>query len=83
LKTNIEVARIAIGENDCAQAIGMSVPWLRKDRRTKRLIPYYRIGNRILYDLSRVKEALLHLEEGGNFSPRRRCSEKQSKGVAA
>ncbi|MCX7144185.1 MAG: hypothetical protein NT123_24745, partial [Proteobacteria bacterium] len=45
--------------------IGMSVFFLRKDRRTKRLIPFYRLGDRILYDLDRVRVALLNLEEGG------------------
>lgn len=57
---------IAVGEGEAAQAIGMSVFFLRKDRRTKRLIPFYRIGDRILYDLDRVRMALLTLEEGGS-----------------
>jgi hypothetical protein len=61
-----ETARIAVGEGEAAQAIGMSVFFLRKDRRTKRLIPFYRIGDRILYDLDRVRIALLMLEEGGS-----------------
>lgn len=60
------VYQIAIDERQCAAAIGMSVAWLRKDRRTKRLIPYYRIGDRVLYDMGRVREALLALEEGGS-----------------
>lgn len=54
-----------MNERQCADAIGMSVAWLRKDRRTKRVIPYYRLGNRILYSLPRVQSALDQLEEGG------------------
>ena len=61
-----ETARIAVGEGEAAHAIGMSVFFLRKDRRTKRLIPFYRIGDRVLYDLDRVRMALLMLEEGGS-----------------
>jgi len=56
---------VAVDEHACAQAIGMSVSWLRKDRRTKRLIPFSRLGGAIRYDLDRVREALADLEEGG------------------
>jgi hypothetical protein len=65
-QTANETPRIAVGEGEAARAIGMSVFFLRKDRRTKRLIPFYRIGDRILYDLNRVRMALLTLEEGGS-----------------
>lgn len=60
---------LAVNEQQCAEAIGMSVAWLRKDRRSKRLIPYYRLGGRILYSPERVQAALADLEEGGQ--PRR------------
>jgi hypothetical protein len=56
---------IAVDEGDAAKAIGISVFFLRKDRRNKRLIPFYRLGDRVLYDLDRVRKALLTLEEGG------------------
>jgi hypothetical protein len=55
----------AVDEHEAAIRIGMSVFFLRKDRRTKRLIPFYRIGDRILYNPRRVFEALAALEEGG------------------
>lgn len=57
--------RIAVTECECAQAIGMSVPWLRKDRQSKRIIPFYRIGTSVRYNLDRVAEALANVEEGG------------------
>ena len=56
---------IAVTEIELAKVIGMSVHFLRKDRITKRLIPYYRIGDSIRYDLDRVRDALMKLEEGG------------------
>jgi len=63
--------KLAVDEFECASAIGMSVAWLRKDRRGKRLIPYYRIGGRILYSLERVQTALATLEEGGAMRGRK------------
>ena len=65
-QTSSEFGRIGIGEKEASAAIGVSVFFLRKDRRTKRLIPFYRIGDRILYDIQRVRSALLDLEEGGS-----------------
>lgn len=65
LDTQTETVRIAVDENQMAAAIGMSVHFLRKDRRTKRLIPFYRIGDCIRYNMDRVLEALAAAEEGG------------------
>ena len=56
---------IAVNEQQLAKAIGMSVHFLRKDRQGKRIIPFYRIGDCIRYDLTRVREALASREEGG------------------
>lgn len=61
----MQTARLAVNEKTLAEAIGMSVPWLRKDRATKRLLPFYRIGASVRYDVARVREALARLEEGG------------------
>ena len=67
--------RIAVSETELAAALGISVPFLRKDRRTKRLIPFYKLGDRVLYNLERVREALDSLEEGGiHKKPRSRRS---------
>lgn len=65
------VQPIAVDEHTCASAIGMSVHWLRKDRRGARLVPFYRLGDRVLYDLTRVREALAATEEGGAKRARR------------
>jgi hypothetical protein len=43
----------------------MSVHWVRKDRRTKRLLPFYKLGEAVRYDLERVRQALRATEEGG------------------
>ncbi len=53
-----------------APLIGLSVSFLRKDRRGARVIPFMRAGGRIKYDVERVRQALLAREEGGQ--PRRR-----------
>ncbi len=63
--TTQDVPRLAVDESAAAQAIGLSVHFLRKDRRTKRIIPFYRIGDRVLYNLDRVRAALAVFEEGG------------------
>ena len=59
------IARIGYSEREVAAAIGVSVHWVRKDRLTARKLPFYRIGNRCVYDLDRVREALVALEVGG------------------
>ncbi|MCJ0764171.1 hypothetical protein [Variovorax terrae] len=61
----VEAAPIAVDEVQAAKAISLSVHWLRMDRRTKRLIPFYKVGGAIRYNLTRVREALAALEEGG------------------
>lgn len=69
-----EIPRLAVDETEAAKAIGLSVHFLRKDRRTKKLIPFYRIGDRVLYNLDRVREALNALEEGGTRAGKRRAA---------
>jgi hypothetical protein len=54
------------GQGNCRQpAIGKSVFWLRKDRIGAKIVPFYRIGKSVRYDLERCRSALLSLEEGG------------------
>ncbi len=66
--------QIAVGEFDLAASIGMSVDFLRKDRITKRIIPFFRIGKAIRYNPQRVNEALASLEEGGHKTPKAKKS---------
>ncbi|MDB5779963.1 MAG: hypothetical protein JWP93_2328 [Polaromonas sp.] len=69
------VSPIAVDEKAFAAAIGVSVAWLRKDRLTKRLIPFYRIGSHIRYSPERAREFLASCEEGGvQTKPRSRVS---------
>ena len=72
----IEVTPIAVDDHVIAKAIGMSVHFIRKDRSTKRIIPFYRVGDRCLYNLDRVREALASLEEGGAQLRGRRAGRK-------
>lgn len=70
-----ESTPIAVSEAQLAKAIGMSVHYLRKDRTDKRLIPFYRIGGSIRYNLDRVRQALAACEEGGaQPKPRKRAA---------
>ncbi len=65
MSTSAVVPKIVLDESQMAKAIDMSVHFLRKDRRTRRLIPFYKIGGAVRYDIGRVREALKLLEEGG------------------
>ena len=57
--------RTALTEQEIAAELGLSVSWVQHDRTGKRLLPYYRIGGRIRYNLARVLQALAAMEEGG------------------
>lgn len=59
------VARFTVNEHEAAEAIGLSVHTLRKDRVGARRIPYFKVGRAVLYDLDRVREALVSYEHGG------------------
>lgn len=61
-----------VDEKAAAQALGMSVGWLRKDRYGKRTIPFFRLGGRVRYDLERIRATLVAREEGGAARPRAR-----------
>jgi len=56
---------IAVNEESIAAAMGLSVFFLRKDRQTKRRIPFYRIGGAIRYNPETVRQALALMQEGG------------------
>ncbi len=56
---------LAVDERAIADAIGLSVPWLRKDRAGKRLIPFFRVGRCVRYSPEAVRRALAELQEGG------------------
>lgn len=65
VQNHIPCSPIALTEKQTAAQLNVSVFWLRKDRRTKRTIPFYRIGDRVRYDLETVRQSLLARTEGG------------------
>lgn len=64
---------IAVGEREAATALGLSVHTLRKDRQKARLIPFYKIGRSVRYDMARVREALATREFGNPVPARKRA----------
>ncbi len=60
-----QASQLIVDDKTLAKLIGMSLPWVRKDRRTKRLLPFFRLGDRIRYDVPTVRKALLARTEGG------------------
>jgi len=67
---------VAVDEVELARLIGMSVDFLQKDRVTKRLIPFYKIGKAVRYDISRVRMALEQMELGGGLQKKSRANIK-------
>lgn len=55
-----------VNEFVCAEHIGMSVFFLRKDRIGKKLIPFTKVGRTVRYDMQRVHEALEAMQHGGD-----------------
>lgn len=63
---------LVVDEKAAAEKLGLSVSWLQKDRQKKKLIPFFRLGGSVRYNLERVLEAMAALEEGGaHLRPRR------------
>ena len=62
---NTAGTRLAVDEKTLAEALGMSVAWLRKDRSGARIVPFYRLGTSVRYNIDRVREALDKRAEGG------------------
>ena len=62
---NTAGTRLAVDEKTLAACLGMSVAWLRKDRSGARILPFYRLGSAVRYNIDRVREALDKHAEGG------------------
>lgn len=60
-----EITRIALTDKEVAVALGMSLAWVRKDRLTNRVLPYYRLGSAVRYDVDVVRKMLMKSMEGG------------------
>jgi hypothetical protein len=68
MKTNCNIyPATPVNEFACAEAIGMSVYFLRKDRnrRGKKLIPFTKIGGAVRYDMACVHDVLKAMQHGG------------------
>ena len=57
--------RLACREDVIAEEMDLSLAFLRADRRGKRLIPFYKIGSSVRYNINRVREAIATHEVGG------------------
>lgn len=57
--------RVVCDTKGIAAALDVSESFVRRDRTGKRLLPFFRIGDLIRYDLDRVLAALQASEEGG------------------
>ena len=62
---------VTLSTQELAKALGIRSEFLKRDRRRARVIPFYRLGDRIHYDLVRVREVLISLEQGGAQIKRR------------
>ena len=66
---------IILDEEGVAKFLDVSLGWVRKDRRTPRYLPFYRMCGHIRYNVHRVLEALAAVEEGGaHLKPRTRAT---------
>ena len=63
--TSLPLAPHLVDERVAAAALGMSLEWIRKDRRGARIVPFYKIGSACRYSLDRCYAALAQLEHGG------------------
>ncbi|NVO06342.1 MAG: hypothetical protein HXX19_10630 [Rhodoferax sp.] len=67
-----------------AKFLDVSLGWVRKDRRTTRYLPFYRMCGHIRYNVHRVLEALDAIEEGGaHIKSRTRTPRQQAQGATA
>ena len=65
LNQAIPKTRISLTDKEVAEALGMSLAFVRKDRATNRILPFYRIGAAIRYDIDVIRRQLLNSMEGG------------------
>lgn len=68
--------KLFYNEKEVAEATSLSLGFIRADRLGRKLIPFSRVGGRVVYDLDAVKIAVAALQQGGKAMPR------QKRGVA-
>jgi hypothetical protein len=57
---------IAVDEHVMAAQLNISLGWLRRDRRNKKIIPFIRLNGAVRYDPEAVRAALRARQEGGS-----------------
>lgn len=62
---NIELKRRGVSTAVIAEMYDLSQAYLKKDRMTKRHIPFFKVGTLVRYDPDRVHAVLLANEQGG------------------
>jgi len=65
---NTQTTPLLVNEKTISELIGMSVHFLRIDRRSEQKIPFFKIGGSVRYNPARVTEALEAMEHGGKAS---------------
>lgn len=58
----------AVDDRTLAPMLGLSVAFLRKDRRTARTVPFFTLGRAVRYDIATVRQAMLARQMGGAAS---------------
>lgn len=57
--------RIFLNTEGAAQVLGQTVRWLEADRIGKQLVPFYKIGGAVKYELRELHEFLESCKRGG------------------
>lgn len=65
LKSDAGQPRQLVDARTCAAFLGKSAEWVRKDRQSKKTIPFVRVAGSIRYDMERVMAVVMATEEGG------------------
>lgn len=69
MQAETKPTRLVVDEYEAAEALGLSVHTLRKDRVSGRRFPYYKVGSSIRYNIERLRESLAAFEQGGPAAP--------------
>jgi hypothetical protein len=62
----------AVADKEIAAMIGMSLAWVRKDRATKCILPFFYIGDCVRYDVATVRKSMLDRMQGGTVNKGKR-----------
>jgi hypothetical protein len=63
---NTELSNIGVDEYNIAKMLGISLAAVRADRYGSKRIPFFKFGDRVLYNPTRVTIAMMAFEQGGD-----------------